>query len=413
MSRKFVVGLDIGTTKVCALVAKAGLGGQEIMGWGMARASGLDKGVVVDMDAASEAIGKAVSEAEISSGVEVKAAYVGVAGSHVKCLESYGATGIKGKEVTKKDVDRAIDSAAAMYVPLDREVLHVLPAHFVIDGQDGIVRPEGMSGVRLEARVRVITASQPAVDNLVRCCERAGVRVIDTVFEPVVSSQAVLRPDELSSGVVIVDIGGGTTDIAVYRDGTLRHASVLAVGGNHITNDIAIGLKLSRQEAEKVKEQYGRAAGGLDSPGDIDVTGMNGRKKISAQYLTDIVVSRCEEIFELIRHEIWECSVDSTGSIPACVVLTGGTALLKGIERVAETSLGLPVRVGVPENGGLPVGDMFHGPVYSTCVGLMLHGLETERGVYEDLLHEVADRVKGLMSGFVGSGFRKKYRLEI
>jgi|Deesub1362A_J573_1020465.scaffolds.fasta_scaffold00444_23 cell division protein FtsA len=391
MSRKFVVGIDIGTTKVCAVVAKAGYDTAEIIGTGFTVSRGLKKGVVVDVDATTQAIREAVSEAEKTSGVELRAAYIGVAGSHIECITSYGATGIKGKEVTKKDVDRVVESASAVYVPLDREVLHVLPSDFVIDGQNGIVQPLGMSGVRLEANVRVITASQAAVETLIRCCEKAGVEVIETVFEPIASSKAILRADELNSGVAVIDIGGGTTDIAVYMQGRFRHASTLPVGGNHITNDIAIGLRLSQKEAERVKKKYGDALGDVDLQDEMDVEGMDGQmKKIPRQYLTEIIRPRCEEIFELIRHELHELY-----TCPSCVVLTGGTALLKGVDRIAEALLGLPVRVGAPEGGkALLSEDVLGSPLYSTCVGLMLYGFEKEKGIYENLFSGLLNRFK-------------------
>lgn len=372
MSVRYIAGLDIGTTKVCAAVARVEGDGLKIVGYGQSPSGGLKRGVVVDIDITAEAVRKAVSEAGASSGVHVRAAYIGVTGSHVQCIASYGATGIKGKEVTKRDVDRVLESAAAMYVPLDREVLQVLPVDYAIDGQQGIVRPMGMSGVRLEANVHVVTASHSAVDNLVKCCERAGLDVIEAVFEPIAFSRAVAREAELDSGVVVIDMGGDVTNVAIYRDGALRHVSMLPVGGMHITNDIAIGLRLSREEAERVKRKYGQAVG--EGPGEIETKGMDGQaRKTPGMYLTEIIRPRCEEIFSLIRRDAEQAMLHEH---PSCAVLTGGGALLKDLDRVAEASLGLPVRVGMPDNG-------LSSPLYSTCAGVALHGYETERNAHE------------------------------
>lgn len=361
-------------------------GALEIVGYGQAPSSGLKRGVLVDIGITAEAVGKAVAEAEASSGVRVRAAYIGVAGGHVQYIASYGATGIKGKEVTRRDVDRVLESAAALYVPLDREVLHVLPVDYAIDGQQGIMRPMGMSGVRLEANVRVVTASQSAVENLVKCCGKAGLEVVEAVFEPVAFSRALARANELDSGLVAIDMGGDTTNIAVYRDGALRHASMIQVGGMHITNDIAIGLRLSREEAERVKRKYGRAVG--ESPEEIETAGMDGKmRKTPGLYLAEIIRPRCEEIFSLIRKEIEHVLLHER---PSCVVLTGGGALLKDMDRVAEASLGLPARVGVPENGLRAPG--LASPLQSTCAGLALYGHEKERGAHDNVLRGVLVR---------------------
>ncbi|MDP2167233.1 MAG: cell division protein FtsA [Thermodesulfovibrionales bacterium] len=388
-SENYIVGLDIGTTKVCAIVGRSAGHSVEIVAYGVSPCSGLRKGVVVDMDVTVESIKKAVEEAEASSGLSIKAAYVGIAGSHIKCFDSYGATGIKGKEVTKGDLAKVIDSASSVYVPLDRDVLHILPSDFIIDGQDGIVQPVGMSGVRLEAKVNIVTASHSVVENLLKCCERAGVRAIDVVLEPVATSRAVLNDDELDSGVALVDIGGGTTDIAVYKHGRLRDTSIIAIGGSHLTNDIAIGLRLSQKEAERVKKTYGCAlADSVGAAEEMDVAGINGEeKKIPRRYIAEIVGPRCEELFGLIRSELKD-------HLLYCAVLTGGTSLLTGIDRLAEAALGLPVRTGTPQRGSLSAGTVYESlrsPVYSTCVGLMLYGLDSE---YESCIHEdVMDRV--------------------
>ena len=412
MSRKYIIGLDIGTTKVCAVVARTEAGVPEIMGMGTASSSGIKKGVVVDMNVTTDAIRAAVADAEASSGVEIKAAYIGVAGSHIECLKSYGATGIKGSEVTKGDFERVMDSASALYVPLDREVLHVMPTDFVIDGQGGIVRPIGMSGARLEANVRVITASHSAVENLLKCCRKAGVEAIDTVFEPIASCRSVADEDELDTGVAVVDIGGGTADIAVYSEGGLVHASVLPVGGNHITNDIAIGLRLSQREAERVKIEHGFALGETDSGEMIDVRLMSDDlRQVPRNYLKEIIRPRAEEVIRIIRREV-QGKTNLNG--PSCVVLTGGTALLPGIDRVAEAVFGLPVRLGVPDYGiGPHLKEVLRSPIHATGVGLVLYGYEAERNAYEGIFDGIVQKVKGTTRNLLevrGWGARKRAR---
>ena len=417
MSRKYIIGLDIGTTKVCAAVARVEGGSVEIVGAGETTSSGLRKGVVVDIDVTTESIRAALREAESTSGVEPRTAYVGVAGGHIECIKSYGATGIKGAEITTMDVDRVMDSAGAVYVPLDREVLHVLPTDFVIDGQDGIVRPLGMSGARLEANVRIITASHSAVENLLKCCRKAGLEVVQAVFEPVASTRAVARREELDVGVAVVDIGGGTSDVTVYREGTLRHASVLAVGGNHVTNDVAIGLRLSQREAERVKTESGFATGDYDFSECIEVQNMNNtQRQVPRRYLGEIIRPRSEEMLKLIKAEIDEATLMGG---PSCVVLTGGGALMPGLDRLAEAVFGLPARVGVPEGvpGGLLKGRL-GSPAHATGVGLVLYGREAESDSYDGIFSGIMRRVRGTTKnllevrgwGLLKRGGRKELR---
>ncbi len=410
MSGKYIIGLDIGTTKICAVVTRVEAGLAEIAGLGMVRSGGLRKGVVVDMDETTDAIRAAVNEAEATSGIELRAAYVGVTGSHIKCEKSYGATGIKGSEIARSDLDRVMDSASSLYVPLDREVLHVLPTDFVIDGQGGILKPLGMSAARMEVNVRVITASHAAVENLLKCCRRAGVEVVDTVFEPLASTRAVARAEELDAGVAIIDIGGGTSDVAIYKDGGLRHATVLPVGGNHITNDIAIGLRLSQKEAERVKTEHGYAVGGTDTGEKIDVVRMNNeRDQVSKHQIKEIIRPRCEEMMRMLKRELHGAA---TLNGPSCVVLTGGTALLGGLDRLGEAVFGLPVRRGVPENGeGQLYQHVLKDPVYSTGVGLVLYGQESETSAYEGILSGLMQKVKGTTKNLLevkGWGIRKR-----
>ncbi len=395
-----VVGLDVGTTKICALVGEVRNNGIDILAMGSCPSTGLRKGVVINIEATVESIKKAVEEAEAVAGVEIKAVYVGIAGSHIKGFQSYGAVGIKGKEVTSQDVERVIDSARAVYVPLDREVLHVIPTEFILDGQDGIKDPVGMSGVRLEAKVHIITGAVTSVQNLLKCCQKAGLDVIDIVLEPLASAEAVLTDDEKDLGVAIVDIGGGTTDIAIYKDGGLRHTAVLALGGNHFTNDIAVGLRILVQEAERVKKRYGCAMTNMvDESEEMDIAGADRQtRKVPRKYLAEIIQPRCEELIELIKREIQNTSgyeLTSSG-----VVLTGGASLLDGIDRVTEATIGLPVRVGIPEGiGGIE--KVVSNPMYSTGVGLVLYGsgTESEKVFYTDLFNEIFDRMKGWVKG--------------
>ncbi len=279
-----IVGLDVGTTKICAVVGEIVNGRIEIKGVSTSPSMGLRKGVVVNIESAVESIKNALKNAESSTGVEINSVYVGISGGHIKGFNSHGAVGIRGKEVTFADVDRVIDSAKAVYVPLDREVLHIIPTGYTLDGQNSIKDPEGMFGDRLEAKVYILTGAITSVQNLLKCCEKAGVEVIDIVFEPLASAEAILTEDEKELGVAIVDIGGGTTDIILYKDGWLRHTSVLAIGGNHFTNDIAVGLRMSVAEAERVKKRYGHAVSDLvDVSEEVEISPAGTGEKDIAQ----------------------------------------------------------------------------------------------------------------------------------
>jgi cell division protein FtsA len=371
-----IVGLDVGTTKICAVVGEVGNGGLKFRGVSTSASTGLRKGVIVDAEATVDSIKNAVHAAEISTGVEIKAVYAGISGGHIKGFHSYGAAGVRGKEVCAVDVERVIDSAKAVYVPLDREVLHVIPAGYTLDGQNSIRNPIGMIGGRLEANVYILTGAATSVQNLLSCCEKCGIEVIDIVFEPIASAEAILTNDEKELGVAIVDVGGGTTDIILYKDGWLRHSSVLAVGGNHFTNDIAIGLKVSVTEAERVKKAFGTAIAG--TPRDAEEIGImrEGReRKILSRQVTDILQPRTEELLHLIKGELMACrgyDIASTG-----VVLTGGGALLSGFDRMAECVLGLPVRIGFPRQikGCREIAE---NPMFATGAGLVFYGCHTD-----------------------------------
>jgi cell division protein FtsA len=368
----------------------------KLLGIGLAPSTGLRKGIVVNMDATVDSIRKAVKEAEASSGVRVKSVAVGISGAHIKGFDSTGATGVRGKEVTALDTSRAIDSAKTGYIPLDREILHIIPTEFLLDGQDGITNPLGMTGVRLEARVHILTGAVSSIQNLLKCCERAGLEVSELVFEPLASAHAVLSGDEKEFGSVLVDIGGGTTDIALFREGSLRHTSVLGIGGNHFTNDIAVGLRVNMQEAERLKKASGAAFPGIvgDSE-ELEITLPGGDvRTMPRKYIVEVIQPRCEELLEMMKEEIKKCH--GYENAPCGVVLTGGASLLSGFDRMAETVLGLPVRVGCPENVKGPA-EVAGRPEHATGIGLVTYesAEETVEAARPDVIMSALDRVKG------------------
>jgi len=304
---KLVVGLDIGTTKICAIVGELTHDGIDIIGIGSHPSRGLRKGVVVNIEATVESIKRAIEEAELMAGCDITSVYAGIAGGHIKGINSHGIVAIKNKEVGESDIARVIDAAQAVAIPMDREVIHVIPQEFIVDDQDGIREPLGMSGIRLEAKVHIISAAVSSAQNIVKCANRCGLNVNDVVLEPLASSESALSPDEKDLGVVLVDIGGGTTDIVIYSQGSLVYTSVLTIGGNHITNDIAVGLRTPAIEAEKLKQKYGCALGAMVQKNEtIEVPSVGGRKSriLSRQILTEIIEPRVEEIFSLVRQEI-------------------------------------------------------------------------------------------------------------
>jgi cell division protein FtsA len=391
----FIVGLDVGTTKICAVVGELVNGELEIRGVSTSASTGLRKGVVVNIEATVESIKNAVKTAESFTGIEINTVYVGIAGGHVKGFNSYGAVAIRGKEVASLDVERVIESAKAVYVPLDREVLHVIPTGYILDGQNGIRDPVGMMGVRLEAKVYIVTGAVTSVQNLLKCCQKIGLEVVDIVFEPLASAEAILTDDERELGVAVVDIGGGTTDIILYKDGCLRHTSVLAIGGNHFTNDVAVGLRVAISEAERIKKSFGFATTSMaDDSEEIDIIQAGRGRKILRRYLSEIIQPRTEELLDLIKGELMSCSgydIASTG-----VVLTGGGSMLEGLDRMAEAVLGLPVRIGFPKDVK-GCNDIINNPMYATGVGLVRYGLETEssRVFYPDAFTGIFGKMKG------------------
>ena len=375
------MGLDVGTTKICAIIAEPGpTGGLEVLAVGTAASRGLRKGVVVNIDSTVEAIKQAVAEGEQAVGVEVASVYAGVAGGHIRGVNSRGVVGVSGKdrEVSPADVSRAVEAARAINLPQDREIIHVLPQTFVVDDQDGVREPVGMTGVRLEVETHIVTGAMTSVQNVVRSVNRAGLTVQDIVFEPLASAEAVLLPDEKELGILLVDIGGGTTDVALYRDGAVWHTAILPLGGDHISNDIAVGLRTAAADAEGLKRRYGCALTSLVSAEEtVDVPSVGGRKarQLSRQILSEIIQPRVEEIFTLVARDLARAGFRDAAA--AGVVVTGGTSILEGVPEVAERVFDLPVRRGAPEVGGA-LGELVKSPIYATGVGLALYGLSKQ-----------------------------------
>src|SRR5262245_27470064 len=371
---EIVVGLDIGTTKVSAVVGEVDADGITILGVGNVPCRGLRKGVVSNIDWTVRSIAEAIEAAQTMAGVEIRTVYAGVAGSHIRSQTSDGVAAIAGGEVTRTDVDRVLEGARAIPVDADRQILHVLPREFVVDNQDGIRDPVGMSGVRLGVKVNLITAATSCVQNVVRCAERCGLTVADVVLEPLASAEAVLSEDEKEIGVAVIDIGGGTTDLLIYVDGGIAHASVIPVGGNNVTADISAGLRTPMGEAERIKRNFGCALGRMvGDEEEIEVPGVGGHapRKAARRVLSDIIEPRVEEIFAVLRKRI-----EDTGmleQLSAGVVLTGGAVLLDGMTEFAEEILGMPVRLGLPV-GVRGITQLVAGPQYATGVGLVQYG---------------------------------------
>ena len=369
-----IVGLDIGTTKICAVVGEKTGDKINIVGIGTHPSIGLRKGVVVNIESTVESIQKAVEEAELMAGCEISSVYAGIAGGHITGFNSRGIVAIKGPEVTQQDVDRVIDAARAVAIPMDREVIHVIPQEFIIDEQGGIQNPVGMSGVRLEAKIHIVTGAVTSAHNIVKCANRSGLDVCDIVLEPLASGEAVLTDEEKDVGTALLDLGGGTSDLAIFSGKNIKHTFVLSLGGSNLTNDISIGLRASMAEAEKIKKKYGTCvARSINSEETIEVPGMGGRKprKLPRQILGEILEPRVEEIFTLIKREIFRAGMDKI--VTSGVVLTGGSSLLEGIEDIAETVFDLPSRLGRPRGiSGLT--DVVNNPMYATAVGLVLYG---------------------------------------
>jgi cell division protein FtsA len=375
--RNLLVGLDIGTSKVVAIVAEVSPEGRiEVIGIGSSASRGLKRGVVVNIESTVQSIQRATEEAELMAGCEINSVYTGIAGSHVRSINSHGIVAIRDKEVTATDVERVIDAAKAVAIPADQRVLHVLPQEFIIDSQEGIPEPIGMSGVRLEAKVHLVTGAVSAAQNIVKCVQRCGLSVEDIVLEQLASSYAVLTDDEKELGICIVDMGGGTTDIAVFCGGAIQHTAVIPIAGAQVTNDIAVSLRTPAQYAEEIKIKYACALSQLANPDEtIEVPSVGDRppRRLARQTLAEVVEPRYEELFQLVRKELRRSGFEEL--IAAGIVMTGGSAKMEGAIELAEEVFHMPVRLGVPQHvDGLA--DVVRNPIHATGVGLLLYGKE-------------------------------------
>jgi cell division protein FtsA len=417
-NERIVVGLDIGTTKICAIVASINeLQQINILGIGKAPSDGLNRGVVVNIDRTVSAIRTAIEQAQLASGIEVRSVNVGIAGDHIRSMRSKGVITINNRdnEITMKDVERLLEDCQRIMLPNDQQIIHVIPQEFIVDGQDGISDPVGMSGMRMEAEVHIITGLVTAAKNMYRCVERAGFQVSDVILEPLASSYAVLEDEEKEAGVVLVDIGGGTTDIAIFQDNTIRHTAVVAIAGQKVTDDIRIGLSLLEDQAAKLKHDHGHAfADMLLNDEVITVPGIAGRppKEIRKSVLANIIQARMEEILEIVAIEIKRSGYSN--ELSAGVVFTGGGSLIDGIAPLANEVLGLDAKIGTPRglSGGLV--NEVRNPIYSTGVGLVLHALynkaansqpvmvpaSSQGSSVEKVMNNLANRMKSWFNEF-------------
>jgi len=383
-NKNLIVGLDIGTSKVVAMVAELGPEGTlQVIGMGTHESKGLKKGVVVNIEATVNAIQRALEEAELMADCKIQRVYTGIAGSHIRSFNSTGMVPIRDREVTPMDVNRVIETARAMPIPTDQQVLHILTQEFIIDGQDGVREPLGMSGVRLEVKVHIVTGAVSAAQNIVKCVRRCGLEVSDLILQPLASSLSVLTEDEKELGVCLVDIGGGTTDVAIFREGAIRHTAVIPIAGDQITNDIAMALRTPTQEAEELKLRHGCALRQLaDASETIQVPGVGDRppRELSRQTLAEVIEPRVEELYSLVQRVLRESGYEEL--LSSGIVLTGGSAEMRGMVELGEEIFHMPVRLGVPRySGGLA--DVIRGPRYSTAMGLLFDGkARSERGLY-------------------------------
>jgi cell division protein FtsA len=371
-AKDLIVGLDIGTSKIVAMVAEMKADGRyEIVGLGQHESKGLRKGVVVNIESTVDSIQRALQEAEVMADCKIKAVYTGIAGSHIRSFSSSGMVAIRDKEVSESDVARVLDTAKAVNIPTDQQIVHVLPQEFIVDGQDDIREPIGMSGIRLEVKVHIVTGAVSAAQNIVKCVRRCGLEVMDLTLQPLASSLAVLSADEKELGVALVDIGGGTTDIAIFTGGAIRHTAVIPIAGDQVTNDIAMALRTPSPDADEIKLRYGMAKQALADPNEkFEVPGLGDRepRSLSRQALAAVIEPRIEELFSLVHQEIRESGFEEL--LSSGIVLTGGTSLMPGMVELAEDIFLKPVRVGVPTYSG-SLADMVRSPRFSTVVGLL------------------------------------------
>ncbi len=373
---RMVVGLDIGTSKIVAIVGELGPEGQlEIIGIGSHASRGLKKGVVVNIDSTVQSIQRAVEEAELMAGCQIQSVFAGIAGSHIRSMSSHGIVAIRDREVFQPDIDRVIDAAQAVAIPADQKILHILPQEFLIDSQEGIKEPLGMSGVRLEAKVHLVTCAVNAAQNIEKCIQQCGLAVDDIILEQLASSFAVLTDDEKDLGVCLVDIGGGTSDIAIFTEGAIKHTAVIPIAGDQVTNDIAMALRTPTQNAEEIKIKYGCALASLAGENEtikVPSVGERDDRDLSRQALAEVIEPRYEELFTLIQAELRRSGFEDL--IPAGIVLTGGTSKMEGVVELAEEIFHMPVNIGKPKSvAGLS--DIVRNPIYATSVGLLQYGL--------------------------------------
>ncbi len=401
-----IVGLDIGTSKVVAIVGEiAPDGGVEIIGIGSHPSKGLKKGVVVNIESTVHSIQRAVEEAELMAGCQIHSVYAGIAGSHIRSLNSHGIVAIRDKEVTPNDVERVIDAARAVAIPADQKILHILPQEFVIDDQDGIREPVGMCGVRLEAKVHMVTGAVSAAQNIIKCVRRCGLEVDDIILEQLASSYAVLTEDEKDLGVCLVDIGGGTTDIAVFTEGSIRHTAVIPIAGDQVTNDIAVALRTPTQYAEEIKIKYACALTQLAaSDENIEVPSVGDRppRRLARQTLAEVIEPRYEELLTLVQAELRRSGFEDL--IAAGIVMTGGSSKIEGLMDLAEEVFHMPVRLGVPQSV-MGLVDVVRNPIYATGVGLLLFGNQNrvQRAFETDFGHGVRGVWERMKSWFQGN----------
>ena len=403
--KNMIVGLDIGTSKVVAIVGEIGPdGGIEIIGIGSHPSKGLKKGVVVNIESTVQSIQRAVEEAELMAGCQIHSVFAGIAGSHIRSLNSHGIVAIRDKEVTAGDIERVIDAARAVAIPADQKILHILPQEFVIDNQGGIREPVGMSGVRLEAKVHMVTGAVSAAQNIIKCVRRCGLEVDDIILEQLASSYSVLTDDEKELGVCIVDIGGGTTDIAVFTEGAIRHTAVIPIAGDQVTNDIAVALRTPTQHAEEIKIKYACALTQMASSEEsieVPIVGDRAPRRLARHTLAEVVEPRYEELLILIQAELRRSGFEDL--VAAGIVLTGGSAKIEGLVDLAEEVFHMPVRLGVPQYvTGLV--DVVRNPIYATGVGLLLFGHHNRDQRSMDIglgkgVRSVWERMKGWFQG--------------
>ena len=401
-----IVALDIGTSKICALVGEEGPNGDiEVVGFGTHPSHGLKKGVVVNIESTVQAIQRAIEEAELMAGCEIHSAYTGIAGSHINSLNSHGIVAIREREVQQTDVERVIDAAKAVAIPADQKIIHILPQEFIIDTQEGVREPVGMSGVRLEAKVHIVTGAVSAAQNIIKCVRRCGLVVGDIILEQLASSNAVLGEDEKELGVCMVDIGGGTTDIAVFTEGAIRHTSVIPIAGDHVTNDVAVALRTPTKYAEKIKIQHAAAQPDfVDGEQMLEVPGMAGRKPkhLPKRALAQVVGARYEELFALVLAELRRSGFEDL--ISAGIVLTGGASVVPGVIELAESVFHMPVRLGLPQNvKGLI--DVREDPCFATGVGLLLYGQQQREGALGFELHSGLKSIWSRMRSWFNGAF--------